>query len=340
MLERHHQLAVDESSMIGWCISNRKARSAVDVKDEVVHFKNPHLPLTRSEMALPLISRGEVIGAMTIQSELPGAFSPADITSLQSMADQIAIAMENARLFSERANLISELESKNAELERFTYTVSHDLKSPLVTIRGFLGFLHKDAKTQNMEKFEKDLARIANAADRMQTLLNDLLELSRIGRIASPLVELPFEQLITETIELNQGAIKEGNVTVEVEPNLPVIQGDHTRLVEVAQNLLGNAIKFMGDTPKPRIEVGTRGEDSDGMVVLFIRDNGIGIDPEHHDRIFGLFNRLDPSIDGTGIGLTLVRRIIEVHGGRIWVESALGQGSTFLFTLPRANHSA
>ena len=339
MLGIRHQLAVDESSMIGWSVRHRKARSTGDVENELIHFKNPHLPLTRSEMALPLISRGEVIGAMTIQSELPAAFSPADISALQSMADQIANAMENARLFSERAKLIGELESKNAELERFTYTVSHDLKSPLVTIRGFLGFLHKDAETKDMEKFEKDLARIANAADRMQTLLNDLLELSRIGRIANPLVEIPFEQIITETIELNQGAIKAGNVTVAVQPDLPVIQGDHTRLVEVAQNLIGNAIKFMGDIPNPRVDIGTRGQDRDGMVTLFIRDNGIGIDPEHHDRIFGLFNRLDPAIDGTGIGLTLVRRIIEVHGGRIWVESALGEGSTFLFTLPRANNS-
>lgn len=337
MIASGHKLEVGDSSMVGWSIAHRKARITLDVGEDAVHFKNPHLPLTRSEIALPLVSRGEVIGAMTIQSELSSAFSSADVTALQTMADQIANAISNAQLFTERSNLIKELEGRNAELERFTYTVSHDLKSPLVTIRGFLGFIQEDAKKGDMGKFENDMSKVANAANRMQDLLNDLLELSRVGRIVNPPQDLPFEQIIRETMELLAGSFKNGNIQVDIQKDLPVIRGDHTRLVEVMQNLLGNAIKFMGDQPEPHIEIGTDGYDANGMAVLFVRDNGIGIDPQYHERVFGLFNRLNPNIEGTGVGLTLVRRIVEVHGGRVWLDSKPGTGSVFFFTLPLGN---
>jgi PAS domain S-box-containing protein len=332
----NQRLEIGDSSMIGWCISHGQARIALDVGEDAVRFRNPLLPLTRSEIALPLISRGEVIGAMTIQSELQAAFSRVDITALQAMADQVSNAIKNARLFTERATLITELEGRNAELERFTYTVSHDLKSPLVTIRGFLGYIREDANSGDMERFEKDLNRIANAADKMQSLLNDLLELSRIGRIINAPEDIPFDQIVREALDLVIGPSEEDRVVVDLQENLPIIRGDHPRLVEVIQNLVSNAIKFMGDQPLPHIAIGLKEYDKDGKPVFFVSDNGVGIEPQYHERIFGLFNRLDPSVNGTGIGLTLVRRIIEVHGGRIWVESELGKGSTFIFTLPLA----
>ena len=337
MIAEGHKLATGDSSMIGWCIVHRKARIALDVGEDAVHFRNPHLPLTRSEIALPLISRGEVIGAMTIQSELPSAFSSADVTALQTMADQIANAIVNAQLFTERAKLVNELENRNAELERFTYTVSHDLKSPLVTIRGFLGFIRDDVKKGNAEKFEADLSKVANAADRMQSLLNDLLELSRVGRIVNPPQDVPFGQVVQESRDLLAGWFHQREIEVLVENNLPVLHGDHIRFVEIMQNLLSNAVKFMGDQAKPRIEIGYAGLDPHGMAILFVRDNGMGIDPQFHERVFGLFNRLNPEIEGTGVGLTLVRRIVEVHGGRVWLDSTFGNGSAFFFTLPIAN---
>ena len=327
MIAQNHRLETGDSSMVGWCISHRQARIALDVGEDAVRFRNPYLPSTRSEMALPLISRGEVIGAMTIQSELPAAFSRVDITALQAMADQVGNAIQNARLFAE-------LEGKNAELERFTYAVSHDLKSPLVTIRGFLGYLHEDARSGDLERFDKDLNRIARAADRMQALLNDLLELSRVGRIINPPENTPFELIIREALDLVLGPTEEESVRMHIQAGLPAVHGDHPRLVEVMQNLISNAIKFMGRQPSPLVEIGMMDTDRDGKPVFFVRDNGVGIEPQYHERIFGLFNRLDPTIDGTGIGLTLVRRIIEIHGGRIWVESEPGRGATFLFTLP------
>jgi signal transduction histidine kinase len=134
---------------------------------------------------------------------------------------------------------------------------------------------------------------------------------------------------------LVHGRLSEHGIHVDVEPNLPVIHGDRARLVEVMQNLLDNAAKFMGAQHTPRIEVGQEGVDPEHPnLIFYVRDNGIGIAPEHFDRVFGLFNKLDPRSEGTGIGLALVKRIVEVHGGKIWVQSELGKGSTFFFTLP------
>lgn len=333
MIAAGHRLPIGDSSMIGWCIANRHARIALDVGEDAVRFRNPDLPLTRSEIALPLIKHGDVIGAMTIQSVMPSAFSRVDITALQTMADQVANAIENAQLFTERDGLIGELEKRNTELERFTYTVSHDLRSPLVTIRGFLGYLRQDAGSGDLTRFDRDLGRIANAVDRMQALLNDLLELSRVGRIMNPPEDIPFGQIVKETVDLLAGLVQARKVELKIERDLPVVHGDRNRLIEILQNLISNGIKFMGTQPNPVVEIGTRGQDEEGKTIFFVRDNGMGIDPRYQERIFGLFNRLNPDIDGTGIGLTLVKRIVEVHGGRIWVESHPGEGATFFFTL-------
>ena len=234
---------------------------------------------------------------------------------------------------AEREGLIHELEDKNAELERFTYTVSHDLKSPLVTIRGFLGFLERDVDTGNLNRLKDDIRRIENAADRMDVLLRDLLELSRIGRLMNPPEKVPFEIITQEAVELVAGRILEKNVQVQIQPDLPFIFGDRTRLVEVMQNLVDNAVKFMGDQSNPLLEIGMRNDTE--QPTFFVKDNGIGIAPEFQERVFGLFNRLEQNIEGTGVGLALVKRIIEIHGGRIWIESnGNGTGSTFCFTVP------
>jgi signal transduction histidine kinase len=232
----------------------------------------------------------------------------------------------------ERERLITELSAKNAELEQFTYTVSHDLKSPLVTINGFLGYLEHDAASGNMERLKKDSQRIHEAVQKMQRLLNELLELSRIGRMMNAPESIPFGELVDEAIALVQGRLEERNVVVRTHTNLPVIYGDRPRLVEVLQNLIDNAAKYMGSQKDPHIEIGQRGHEN-GLPVFFVKDNGMGIEPEHHERVFGLFNKLDAKSEGTGVGLALVKRIIEFHGGRIWVESEAGKGSTFLFTL-------
>ena len=240
---------------------------------------------------------------------------------------------ERERAEAERETLILELEAKNSELERFTYTVSHDLRSPLITVTGFLAHVEEAAARGDMESVHSDLDRVRRAAKKMDLLLRDLLELSRVGHVLSAPVAVPFEAVARDAVDLVGGRLKERGVVVDIEPNLPVVYGDRARLLEVIQNLLDNAAKFMGGQGAPRIRIGAR--EDDGETVLFIEDNGLGIDPSHHERIFGLFDKLDPKAEGTGVGLTLVRRIVELHGGRIWVESGGEGGATFCLTLPR-----
>lgn len=239
---------------------------------------------------------------------------------------------ERIRASLERERFVAELEAKNAELERFNYTVSHDLKSPLITIQGFVELLEKDLVADRPERVARDLEHIARATGRMQRLLDDLLELSRAGRMQRfERVELGV--IVDEALAQLEGALRGKGISLVVKEALPEVYADRTRVLQVVQNLVDNAVKHLGEQPSPRIEIGER---EDGAVC--VRDNGRGIPERHHEVIFGLFERLDPTVPGTGVGLALARRIIEAHGGRIWVESTgvPGEGSTFCFTLPRA----
>jgi signal transduction histidine kinase len=318
-------------------------------------------------LCVPVRGRHHVLGVLSITSRQPRVFTEDETMVLSAYAEQVAIAIEHARLLAaeeerravsehtnailrneiaerqrveaERERLITELEARSAEMERFTYTVSHDLKSPLITIQGFLGLLEKDAMAGNLERMQTDITYVQTAATTMQRLLNELLELSRIGRVVNALTEVSLSALAQEAVTLVAGQITARGVQVHIASDLPVLVGDRPRLLEVLQNLLDNAVKFMGSQPQPRIDIGAgcKGEET----VYYVRDNGVGIEPRYHKRIFGLFERLETSGDGTGVGLALVKRIIEVHGGRIWVESdGPGHGSTFCFTLPSRGASA
>ncbi len=250
------------------------------------------------------------------------------------ITEKVMAQEEVQKLNEELQERVRELEAKNAELTQFTYTVSHDLKSPLVTINGYLSYIEQDALAGNMERLRKDTQRIQEAAKKMHALLTELLELSRIGRMMNEPEDIPFADLIQDALSIVQGQLEKYHVEVRSQPNLPVIKGDRQRLIEVLQNLIDNAAKYMGEQPNPLIEIGQQGEEG-GKPIFFIKDNGIGIALKYHEQIFGLFNKLNSQSEGTGIGLTLVQRIVEVHGGRIWVESELGSGSTFYFTLPQ-----
>jgi signal transduction histidine kinase len=253
--------------------------------------------------------------------------------TFNQMVEQLAAdAAARRRAGEEREALITELESKNAELERFTYTVSHDLKSPLLTIKGFLGYLERDAEHGDADRMRSDVRRISAAAEKMGRLLDELLELSRIGRVVNPPEPVALGAVAREVADAIARRDPGGGVEIAVAGDLPVIHGDPVRVREVLENLVENACRFMGGQDAPRVEIGRLDGDPHGF---YVRDNGIGIAPPYHEKIFGLFERLEPSIEGTGVGLAIVRRIVEVHGGRVWVESAgEGKGSTFCVTLP------
>jgi PAS domain S-box-containing protein len=284
--------------------SSDRLTEEINEKGERIYFMNN---------AVGEIHDGHLIGIWGVQR---------DVTKLKQIE-------------TERERFITELENKNDELERFTYTVSHDLKAPLITIRGFLGHLEEDIQSADQERVKSDIDRIKGATDKMQNLLDDLLELSRAGRMISQPETVSFDAITRDAVNLVAGHIEAQGVHVEIGSDLPTFYGDPTRLTQALQNLVDNAVKFMGDQPNPHVEIGQQGGDADGNPIFFVRDNGIGIAPEHQKRVFELFNKLNTEEKGAGIGLALVKRIIESHGGVIWVESeGADKGSTFYFTIP------
>ena len=233
----------------------------------------------------------------------------------------------------QRENLIRELKLRNVELDRFTDTVSHDLRNPLFTIKGFLDMLKEDMEAGDFTRANADISKISIAADKMEELLTTLLALSRSGKSIDSPLPVSFSDVAREAAELLDATIRSHNVDLVIHGNLPTVMGDRQRLLQVMLNLIDNAVKFMGDQEEPRVEVGVRTEGPDTL--FFVRDNGIGIEPKDINSIFGLFTRLDTGVPGSGIGLATVKRIIEVHGGRVWAESeGPGKGTTICFTVP------
>lgn len=264
-----------------------------------------------------------------------GRLDPAPLAQITSRDEIGTLASAFAAMTRDLRKTLDEWQAKNAELERFTYVVSHDLRGPIITIKGFVGYVEQAVDTGHFDRIQEDLGRIGSAADKMQQLLGDLLELSRIGRVVNPPTPVPLGELSREAVALLAGRLQECPVEVDISPDLPVVQADRTRLLEVLQNLLENALKFMGAQPHPRVEVGVRQDQ--GENVFWVKDNGIGIEPRFHEKIFGIFEKLDPAGEGTGAGLAIVKRAVEAHGGRVWVESAgTGHGATFCFTLANA----
>jgi signal transduction histidine kinase len=283
-------------------------------------------PLTEMSRAAGEIASGNLDQPLTLDStdEL------GDLArSLHRMAGDLRT--HEAALRAERADLAA----KNAELERFTYTVSHDLKSPLVTVRGFAELAGNDLAAGRLDRARQDLDRIVTAADKMHRLLEDLLELSRVGQVMHEPEDVHLGDLAREAVELVRGRFGRAHATIQVAPDLPVVRADRRRLLEVYQNLVENAAKFADGGRDPHIQIGVRTDG--GERVFFVRDNGRGIEPRFLERIFGLFEKLDAGAEGTGVGLALVRRIVEAHGGRTWAESeGPGHGTTVCFTLPGA----
>ncbi len=227
------------------------------------------------------------------------------------------------------------LQMKNDDMEQFLYTVSHDLRSPLVTVKAFLGYLEADMKSGNRERVTQDLQFIHSAADKMKLLLDELLELSRVDRVENPPVKTSLIQIAHEVLDVLAGVVDDRKIELCLPGTDVQLFGDRPRFCQIWQNLIENAIKYSHGCDQPRVEIGFRktAEETE----FFVKDNGIGIDPLYQDRIFSMFEKLDPGSPGAGIGLAMVRRIIDKFGGRIWVESGgCNTGSCFCFTLPTA----
>lgn len=233
----------------------------------------------------------------------------------------------------DRSRLELEVKSaRNAELDSFVYAVSHDLKAPLVTIQGLAGMLRDDEAERLSERGQRYLERIGANVEQMERLIGDLLAFSRVGREGRPAERVAVNEVVDEVLATLHEAIRARGVKATC-GDLGVVSAVRTQLHQVFSNLLSNAVKYLGDAPAPQVEIGCARRD--GVVEYWVQDNGVGIDPAYHGKIFEVFQRLkDVEAAGSGVGLAIVKKIVEGAGGRIWVESARGQGATFRFTWP------
>ena len=240
-------------------------------------------------------------------------------------------AAEHRRVEEREAELLAKVEKANRELKDFAYIVSHDLKAPLRGIKTLASWLSADYGDKFDENGKEQIRLLLSRVERMDKLIDGALEYSRVGRVGEKPVQIDLNKLVPEVI----GKIAPPeNITVTIENELPTIECEPTRIAQVFQNLLSNAIKYM-DKPQGLIKVSCVEED--GFWKFGVTDNGSGIEEKHFERIFQMFQTLAPrdKVESIGVGLTITKKIVELYGGRIWVESKVGQGCTFYFTLPK-----
>jgi PAS domain S-box-containing protein len=285
-----------------------------------------------SMIAVPVMSKQTVAGIITLQHETPDTFEERHLRLLESIANLTEIAMDKAMLYEDTVAKSLEIENRNRELDDFTYVVSHDLKEPLISIEGYSKILLKDYQDKVDQEGKEYLGTVVHSSARMKNLIDDLLTLSRLGRVAEALENVSVAAIVREILHDLQFTLRERNTVIHVPENLPEVRYNATQLSMVFRNLISNAMKF-NDKPIPVITMGVREEE--GEYVFSVGDNGIGIEKEYYDRIFTIFQRLQRSEEyrGTGAGLTIVKKIVERHRGRVWLESVPGEGTTFFFSV-------
>jgi signal transduction histidine kinase len=289
-----------------------------------------HVPIA-SFLAMPLGSRtGRMIGGLLFGDPRAGAFGDESEALIANVGAAASIAMDNARLFKEAHDLIAALEKSNRELDQFAYVASHDLKAPLRGIASLSQWIEEDLGERMTDETRSHLQLLRGRVIRLENLIGGILAYSRAGKETSERVVVPVGELVHELWELLSPP-KTAHLEVL---ELPTIVTSRTQLEQVLMNLIGNAIKY-NPNRNLHITVGVNGDRSGGYE-FFVRDDGIGIAPEFHDKIWGLFQTLErrDKTESTGIGLSIVRKIVEAQGGRAWVESRLDEGATFRFTWP------
>jgi len=339
--ERHMDIG---EGMTGYAAATGETQVSGDVIQDP-HYV-PDAEETKSELAVPIMSGKKVIGVLDIQSDEFDAFDETEVMLMETLADQVAVAIENARLYEAVQQELTErkqmeealrerteaLERSNRELERFAYVASHDLQEPLRMVASYTQLLEKRYKGKLDSDADEFIAYAVDGATRMQALINDLLTYSRVGTKGKDLKPTDCGTVLERTLDNLKQALEESGAQVTYEP-LPTVMADDVQLGQLFQNLIGNAIKFRSEEPT---QIHVSAERNEDKWVFSFRDNGIGIDPEFRERIFAIFQRLHKRRDypGTGIGLAVCKKIVERHGGHIWVESVPEKGSTFYFTIP------
>lgn len=310
-----------------------KSRSAMIVQGDPDEMERRYPNLIRypSVLLAPLIYRGELFGVLNARSLSLNAYTDEDIEMLSRVAAQIAPAIANSLLYADIVRAQDDLARSNSDLEQFAYAASHDLQEPLRTITAYIGLVMERYGDRLDETGVEFMDFAIDGAERMQQLINDLLDYSRVDTRAREMEPVNCDTVLRDVLRSLNDSIETKKAKVERSP-LPIVNGDAPQLSRLFQNLIGNALKFCGDS-RPNIQIWA---ELDGDRWTFsIKDNGIGIAPEYHERVFGMFSRLHSrsQYSGTGIGLALCSKIVQRHGGRIWVESEVGSGSTFRFEI-------
>jgi signal transduction histidine kinase len=286
-----------------------------------------------SYMGVPLFdSAGQILGLIAVLSHQPLQDTQLKAEILNIFAVRAAAELERQRADAVLQNQKQDLIRSNDELQQFAYVASHDLQEPLRMITSYLELLERRYKGQLDTRADKFIGYAVDGATRMQILINDLLKYSRVGTQGQNFEPVDCEKVLQNVLTNLQVAIAENNAVITHSP-LPPVNADVTQLTQLFQNLIGNALKFRREEP-PQIHVGV--EWTNGKWLFSVRDNGIGIESQYTNRIFVIFQRLHSRAEysGTGMGLAICKKIVERHGGKLWVESNPGEGSTFYFTLP------
>jgi len=331
---------------VGVLIIDAQLRKIVDVnprasemiglpKDQIVDQVCHRFMCPEHEQGCPVNDFGQKWTSETILLTADGEKVPILKTVFPVFLDGRKHLLESFLDITVQKEVEERLREKNRDMENFVNVVSHELKTPIIAVLGFSSRLFKHCRESIDEKETRYLQQIQASARRMEAFVSDLLSLARAGRIASTFAHVSSAKIVSHVAARLEPRLKERGTVLKVTPNLPVIHVDEERISQVFENLLVNAIKFTGDAENPEVEVGY--EESRGQYQFYVRDNGIGIDPADHEKIFEMFHRLGAIEDqeGTGIGLAIVESIVKNHGGRVWVESEKGKGATFYFTLPK-----
>ena len=287
-----------------------------------------------SVVLIPLRCGDEPMGLLQMNDRRNNLFTPRVVALWERLAGYLAVALAKARAEEALRETADSLARSNRDLEQFAYVASHDLQEPLRQISGFVRLLQRDYEPLFDTNAKEFFDFIQEGANRMQSLINDLLQYSRVGRNKKAFSSVDLNEVCHTASRNLQARIAETGAYITIK-RLPIVMGNPTLLAQVFQNLMGNSLKFHGERP-PDIEVGARHDGNQWL--LWVKDNGIGFDADHADNIFMVFQRLHArgAYEGTGIGLAICKRAVEQHGGRIWAESKPKQGATFYFTLPAA----
>jgi light-regulated signal transduction histidine kinase (bacteriophytochrome) len=283
-------------------------------------------------MVIPVRRQRKLTGLITVKGAPGVLYTRSYLRLAESIGNMVEIALDRLALYEDTVTKSREIEARNRELDDFAYVVSHDLKEPLITIEGYSKIVLREYKDRVNDEGLQFLSSIVQSSARLKNLIEDLLTLSRVGRVTDTTETVQVSVVLSDVVRDFDFTLRQRGARVEFPPDLPSVRYNATQLGMVFGNLISNAIKF-NTSPVPTVTIGVREEPSEFQFA--VSDNGIGIAREHFDKVFVIFQRLNRAEDyqGTGAGLTIVKKIVERHGGRIWLESEEGKGTTFYFTV-------